>query len=419
MASVQRVVVHDIFARSKIQAAYQPIVDLAHNDVVGAEALARWPDLAGVTPDTAFDHARRVGRVDELDQLCQRAAIEGLRGSNLPPGFRVFINVEPGNSVTALTERSTGPGLVAEITERALMTDPAELLRSVCVMRAHGCGIALDDVGAVPDSLALLPFLAPDVIKLDVSLIQSWPDAGQARILTAVAAYAERSGATILAEGIESDAHLQQALALGATLGQGWYFSRAGPLTGYAAPHQPIPLLAAPASATGTPFDLLDPRRIRIGSKGLLLSISRHIEQQGSTLQTPPLVLGAFQEAGRFTPATAERYRALAARCPLVAAFGAGMTPSPALGVRGADLRVGDPLRGEWTVVVVGPHYAGALIAKDLGDTGPDLERRYLFALTHHHETVLTAARMLLGRIEPAGPPNRLTDPGLLVVDQP
>ena len=52
-------------------------------------------------------------------------------------------------------------------------------------------------------------------------------------------------------------------------------------------------------------------------------------------------------------------------------------------------------------MVVVGPHYTGALIAKDLGDSGPDLERRFLFALTQDSETVLSAARILLGRIKP------------------
>ena len=85
----------------------------------GAEALARWPGL-GLRPDVAFEHARGAGPVEELDTKCQRAAVEGLRGSDLPEGFKVFVNVEPGMSFAALSERSTGPRLVAEITERAL-----------------------------------------------------------------------------------------------------------------------------------------------------------------------------------------------------------------------------------------------------------------------------------------------------------
>jgi DICT domain-containing protein len=118
-------------------------------------------------------------------------------------------------------------------------------------------------------------------------------------------------------------------------------------------------------------------------------------------LETPPLVLAAFEEATRFTRASARRYSDLATRCPLVVAFAASMKSNPAPGVRGSNLAPRDQLRGEWTVVVVGADYCGALIAKDLGDSGADLERRFLFALTHDHQTVLAAARILLGRIDP------------------
>ncbi len=389
-----------IFDPSEVRSVYQPIFDLSSRDVVGVEALARWPGL-GVSPDLAFGLARDLGRVDELDALCQQAAIDGILGAALPAGFGVFVNVEPDASVRALAQSGFGPGIVVEITERAMLDDPGSLLTSVQRMRERGCGIAIDDVGAVPDSLALLPFLAPDVIKLDLSLVQARPSTEQARILTAISAYAERTGATILAEGIETQRHLDQALALGATVAQGWYFARPGPLGTYPEPRNPIRRLSAPPTGGGTPFDLLDPRALRIGTKGLLLGISHHIEQQGLTLDTPPLVLSAFQDAERMTPDTVRRYAELARRCHLVVALGSGMAAEPAPGVRGTILEQADPLCDEWTVVVVGPHYTGALIAKDLGDGGPDLERRFLFALTHDADTVLTAARLLLGRVDP------------------
>ena len=74
----------------------------------------------------------------------------------------------------------------------------------------------------------------------------------------------------------------------------------------------------------------------------------------------------------------------------------------PTDGVRGADLATDDPLRGEWTVTVVGPHDASALIARDLGDGGPDVERRFEFVTTHDGELVLRAARSLMARLVPA-----------------
>jgi EAL domain-containing protein (putative c-di-GMP-specific phosphodiesterase class I) len=119
---------------------------------------------------------------------------------------------------------------VLEITERALTDRPAELCREVAQHRSAGRGIALDDIGADVHSLALLPLIEPDVIKLDLRLVQDRPSTDQAAIVSAVAAERERTGASILAEGIENDNHLAVARTLGATLGQGWLWGHPGPL---------------------------------------------------------------------------------------------------------------------------------------------------------------------------------------------
>jgi DICT domain-containing protein len=156
------------------------------------------------------------------------------------------------------------------------------------------------------------------------------------------------------------------------------------------------------AHTPASPFSLLDPSAIQIGPKHLLQGIAEHLEHQGLALETPPVVLGAFQHARYFTSGTARRYYTLGSRCPLVAALGVGMSPEPILGVRGAPLSADDPLRGEWVIAVVGAHYAGALIANDLGDTGPDADRRFAFTLTHDYATVLATARSLLERVTKA-----------------
>jgi len=87
-----------------------------------------------------------------------------------------------------------------EITERALTARPAELLQSVTRIRENGWGIAVDDVGADRHSLALLPFLRPDVIKLDLRLVQGNPSADIAEIVIAANDAAERTGAVVLAD---------------------------------------------------------------------------------------------------------------------------------------------------------------------------------------------------------------------------
>jgi EAL domain-containing protein (putative c-di-GMP-specific phosphodiesterase class I) len=81
--------------------------------------------------------------------------------------------------------------------------------------------VALDDVGADPLSLAFMPLLRPDAVKLDLRLVQQRPGPAVVEIMSAVNKYAEHSGALVLAEGIESEQHLTMARALGARLGQG------------------------------------------------------------------------------------------------------------------------------------------------------------------------------------------------------
>ena len=97
-----------------------------------------------------------------------------------------------------------------------------------------------------------MPFVRPDVIKLDLRLVQANPDVAIAGIVNAVNAERERSGAVILAEGIEHEEHLTTARALGATLGQGWLFGRPDNLPmGRPAPAG-IPTLSDPRPASRT-----------------------------------------------------------------------------------------------------------------------------------------------------------------------
>ncbi|MCU1365926.1 MAG: hypothetical protein JWN39_1565, partial [Ilumatobacteraceae bacterium] len=295
-----------------VRAAYQPIVDIDSGDVVAYEALARWPTLSGVTPDMMFERARQEGRLAELDWECRLAAVAGALAHGLGRDHVLFVNVEPetlgapapAGSASRIAAADRELRVMLELTERSLATDPAMLLRAVEWARRHGWGIALDDVGSHPDSLALLPFVAPDVIKLDMTLIRERPNAQQAAIMAAVMAYAEQKDAIILAEGIETDRDLRQARALGATLGQGWHFGRPGPLRATPAPRSPITF--GPSASTppvdATPFDLVaDSPRKRVGRKDLLLQLSRHVENQGLHLRPGPVVVSAFQTSTRFT----------------------------------------------------------------------------------------------------------------------
>jgi DICT domain-containing protein len=201
---------------------------------------------------------------------------------------------------------------------------------------------------------------------------------------------------------------------MGATLGQGWLFGRPAPRPAEPAavpgasilPMRDVSRLASQSQpergwAGTTPYELVAAQRsTRVGPKRVLLDLSRHVEEHALAIPEHPVVVGAFQLAERFTPGTRRRYERLAAHCSLTAALGVGLDARSVEGVLGGPLRADDALSDEWSVVVVGPQSAIALVARDLHSGGADGDRLFDFAVTCDRELVVSAARSLLARIQ-------------------
>lgn len=160
-----------------------------------------------------FAEARRTGLLAELDWECRASAIRGAMELSMVHPAALFINLEPdaledpvpARHAEVVAEGAQTMRLVAEITERAIASRPAGLLRAIEGIRDLGAGVAVDDVGADDHSLAILPFLRPDVVKLDLRLIQERTNSEVASVSHAVSAHTERTGARVLAEGIETE----------------------------------------------------------------------------------------------------------------------------------------------------------------------------------------------------------------------
>lgn len=402
----------DLLSGGQVRTVFQPIVDLDHGTVVACEALSRGPVGGLERPDLLFAAAREQGLLAELDAVCRETALRSAVTVGIASPLAVFVNVEPevldSEPLDELIEIArTAPGglrVVLEITERAIAARPAELLACVRQLRAAGWRIALDDVGADDMSLAFMPLLRPDVVKLDLKLVQQRPGPAVAGIMNAVNAYAQRSGAILLAEGIEDEAHLEIARALGARLGQGWMFGRPAPTLTTNLPLGALelaPAAEAPASAS-SPFGCLpEGQQLRRSTKPLLIELSKQLEREALRYGSTCVVVATFQQARHFTPATAQRYRELAEQVGFVAAVGEGLSSEPVTGVRGADLAEDDVLRSEWDIAVLAPHFSAALLARDLGDDTADRSRRFEFALTYDRDTVAAAAESLLSRVVP------------------
>ncbi|HEY7175489.1 MAG TPA: EAL domain-containing protein [Micromonosporaceae bacterium] len=392
-----------------VSVVFQPVVDLATSQVRGFEALARGPKNSHFAmPTEMFRYAYQAGGAIELDWICRAAAFREALNAALPSDFTLFVNAEPAALRTdcppdLLETIRTGASqlnIVVELTERYLAHDPAAVLDAVAAARAEGLGIAIDDVGAEPASLAMMPLVHPDVIKLDLSLIQGSPDVAVARTVNGVLAEVERTGAIILAEGVETHEHADMALAMGATMAQGWRYGRPRPL----ADHWPrkrsptLPLLPTEATSRATPYEVVTKERpARIATRQLLKSLSRHLEYRAADPSEPAVLVACFQHAARFDRRTRARYAKVATAAVMVAALGQEMPTEPAPGVRGTPLDPGDPVAHEWVVIVVGAHFCAALVAKRLPTDA--VEPVYEFAITYDRDLVIAAARSLMQRI--------------------
>ena len=249
--------------------------------------------------------------------------------------------------------------------------------------------------------MAFIPLLRPEVVKLDLGLLRTVKDPATVVVAGAVRAYAEHTGAEVVAEGIETPQDLTRALVLGATLGQGWLWSR-GERAFTPASFRPerFAARAIGAALRATPYELIGAgRQIRHAPKELLVPVSKTLELMALQATVPPVLLTAFEHVRFFRPSTVRRFTELATTLPFVAALGVGMPAEPAPGVRGGSLAIQDPLASEWTVVVLGAHTAAALMARDLGDTGADGDRQFEFVVSYDRALVTAAAHSMIGRL--------------------
>ena len=240
-------------ATAVLSMVFQPILDLDSEVVIGYEALARGPvGSAWERPQELFEQARVEGRLREMDWACRVAALRDVRAwSSTRPAWRLFVNSEPEVLGTICPEDLLADWIggtdeleiVVEVTERALVHGPRRLIEAIDELRGFGCAIAMDDVGSNAASVALLPLIEPDVVKLDAALLRSPHSGVGLGSLRAVATYIERSGAVLLAEGIETERDRDRARSLGAQWGQGYLFARPRPL----GPQDAAVTYAAPA----------------------------------------------------------------------------------------------------------------------------------------------------------------------------
>jgi EAL domain-containing protein (putative c-di-GMP-specific phosphodiesterase class I) len=215
---------------------YQPIVNLASDDVCGFEALIRWnhPEKGLVGPDAFIPLAEEIGLIVPVGEWAIRDACRSAAG--WPGDLKVAVNISsaqfrhPG-LVQVVTEALATSGLPAarlelEITETAHLVDNQATLAVLHQLRGLGVCIATDDFGTGYSSLSYLQNFPFDKIKIDCSFVRDINDSvASLNIVRAVVVLANGLGIPATAEGVENMAQLDSIRSEGCTEMQGFLLS--------------------------------------------------------------------------------------------------------------------------------------------------------------------------------------------------
>ncbi len=308
------------------------------------------------------------------------------------------MNSAPDPATMKMLGRAAAAGIriVIEITEKSLLANPRALLGAIAMLRSRGWGIAMDDVGVEDESLTLLPILRPDVVKLDMSILHNPFDAQAARISAATRTYCDRTGALMVCEGVETEAHEVRARALRADLVQGFRYGMPASLPASTGPaHPPVTLLGL-----GVGENQRLAHRLRRVPEALLpatqiVDLATELMATVAGYGTDAVVLTTAPGIGEVSTAYLDAMAAAVPSSALVALIAPGCGPHPAPGVRGIDASMQHELGSPWSVSIIGPTMAVSILAESPGADPRDPVRH---RIVHDRMTVAQILRVVLGR---------------------
>jgi EAL domain-containing protein (putative c-di-GMP-specific phosphodiesterase class I) len=390
-----------------LRAVFQPIVRVQSGKVAGYEGLIRGPAGSLLeSPDALIKEAYRQNRVVEFDWVARAAASRAALAARLAPDDLLFLNIEPVALASTcppdlrpdIEEAFTRFRIVLEITERSLDHDPRTLFEGIDRQRPTVSALALDDVGADVRAMSMLPVIRSDVIKLDMKVAQSAPSREAMKVLHFVYEEVERTGATILAEGVETERHDEIVRYLGAQLAQGWLYGKPTDDPAPAKEHEAHMSLLAELGLEDvrSPFEVLGGQSISRAPRDLVRSIADEIFRHGLHLLSPALMLVLVPDRATLTKQHLRSLSQMSRREVITGVIGVGMPPEPAPGVRGSQPR-GSALDGQYAVIAVSPSTAVAVLARQTDETRDG----FYFGVIHDRPRITTAARCLLRQLGP------------------
>ncbi|QAU34219.1 EAL domain-containing protein [Janthinobacterium sp. 17J80-10] len=223
---------------------YQPKVSARNGEICGFEALIRWPQADGVwmPPSQFIPIAEETGRIEQIGNWALREAARQIQRWRAEIDYccPVAVNVSASQfrkdsvarNIEAALQESGIPAtmLEAELTESAVMTDPARAIQALHEIRDLGVTISIDDFGTGYSSLAYLKRFPLDKLKIDAAFVRDIAsDSDDAAIVLAIISLAHSLGLTVIAEGVETAEQVAFLVENDCDEMQGHYFSKPVP----------------------------------------------------------------------------------------------------------------------------------------------------------------------------------------------
>ena len=234
----------EALAGGEFQMYLQPLCK-ADGTAIGAEALVRWQKKDGtmIMPCDFIETLEHAGLIQKLDLYMWELAVKQLsrwkqENSDLSISVNMsaldFYSIDVYRTLNDLIERYgvESRNLRLEITETALLVDPAKSDAVVSSLRERGFLVEIDDFGKGYSSLSLLKTIRSDILKIDMHFLQEIRnDSRSAQILSSIIQLAESLGMDVIAEGVETKEQLHTLIEMGCMYFQGYYFSRPIPVS--------------------------------------------------------------------------------------------------------------------------------------------------------------------------------------------
>ncbi len=255
--------------RDQFEVVYQPIVALADGSIASVEALLRWehPERGAIGPAQFIPVAEDSGLIEPIGcWVLEAACVQAVRWhqerpDSRPLGMSVNVSLRQFTqhdleATVARTLAGTGldpASLCLELTESVLMKEPEGVSQTIQRVADLGVRFVLDDFGTGYSSLAYLTRLPIDGLKVDRSFVQALPDDRRSRaITTAIVRMAQALSLEVIAEGVETERHVEALRSMHCELAQGFHFHpplRAQSISQLLRPTGEVAAASAPATA--------------------------------------------------------------------------------------------------------------------------------------------------------------------------